>query len=116
MTYYVVKVVVTTALIVLISEISKRSTLIGAILASVPLVSVLAMVWLYWDTRDVAQVAALSKSVLALVVPSLALFLLLPILLGRGYNFYASLAASTAGTVVCYFLMIAVLRHFGVRL
>ena len=55
MGYYVIKVAVTTALIVLISEISKRSTLIGAILASVPLVSVLGMLWLYWDSRDAAQ-------------------------------------------------------------
>jgi hypothetical protein len=116
MVYYVIKVVVTTALIVIISEISKRSTLIGGILASVPLVSVLAMIWLYWDTRDAAQVAALSKSVFVLVIPSLALFLLLPVLLERGYNFYASLATSTGATVVCYYVMIAMLRHFGVRL
>lgn len=116
MTYYITKVLITTALIVLISEISKRSTLIGAILASVPLVSVLAMIWLYWDTRDAAQVAALSRSVLWLVVPSLALFLPLPVLLERGYNFYGSLAASTGVTIACYYVMIAVLRHFGVRL
>lgn len=116
MVYYVVKVVVTTALIVLISEISKRSTLIGGILASVPLVSVLAMIWLYWDTGDVAQVAALSKSVFVLVIPSLALFLLLPVLLERGYDFYASLSVAAAVTVVCYYLMIFALRHFGVRI
>lgn len=116
MVYYVVKVAVTTALIVLISEISKRSTLIGAILASVPLVSVLAMIWLYWDTRDAAQVAALSRSVLWLVIPSLVLFALLPVLLERTFNFYASLAVSIGATVVCYYAMIAALRHFGVRL
>jgi hypothetical protein len=116
MIYYAAKVLITTALIVLISEISKRSTFIGAILASVPLVSVLAMIWLYWDTRDAAQVAALSRSVLWLVIPSLVLFALLPVLLERAVNFYASLALSIGATVVGYYLMIAVLRHFGVRL
>jgi cobalamin synthase len=115
MTYYVAKVLVTTALVVLISEISKRSTLIGAILASVPLVSVLAMIWLYSETRDAGQVAALSRSVVWLVIPSLVLFVLLPILLDRALNFYASLAVSIGATVVCYYVMIAVLRHFGVR-
>jgi hypothetical protein len=116
MTYYILKLGVTTALIVLISEIAKRSTLVGAILASVPLVSVLAMIWLYSETRDAAQVAALSRSVLWLVIPSLALFLVLPVLLDRGYNFYMSLAASTGVTIACYYIMIAILRHLGVRL
>jgi hypothetical protein len=115
MTWYVVKVLVTTALIVLISEIAKRSTLIGAVLASVPLVSVLAMIWLYAETRDAAQVAALARSVFWLVLPSLALFLLLPVLLGRGHGFYVSLAASIAVTIVAYSITIAAVRYFGLE-
>jgi hypothetical protein len=110
-TYYIVKIAVTTALIVLISEISKRSTLAGAILASVPLISVLAMMWLYSETRDTAQVAALARSILWLVLPSLLLFILLPVLLERGLNFYASLAASVGATILAYYITIAVLRH-----
>lgn len=116
MVYYLVKILVTTALIVAISEVSRRSSLIGAILASVPLVSVLAMIWLYWDTRNTAQVAALSRSILWLVIPSLVLFVLLPILLQRAVNFYASLAISIGATVACYYAMITVLRYLGVRL
>jgi F0F1-type ATP synthase assembly protein I len=84
---YVVKVAVSAVLIVLISETSKRSTLLGALLASLPLVSVLAMLWLYSDTRDAAQVAALARSIFWLVLPSLLLFLLLPVLIERGYSF-----------------------------
>ena len=113
MTYYITKIVVTTALVVLISEVSKRSALTGAILASVPLVSVLAMIWLYVETRDAAQVATLSRSVFWLVLPSLVLFVMLPILLERGLNFYVSLAASIAATVFGYFVTIAVVRQFG---
>lgn len=63
MSYYVMKIAVTSALVVLISEISRRSSLAGAVLASVPIISVLAMIWLYTDTRDVSQVSALSRDI-----------------------------------------------------
>lgn len=116
MTYYIVKIAVTTALIVLISEISKRSTLLGAILASVPLISVLAMIWLYSETRDAGQVAALARSIFWLVLPSLVLFVTLPLLLARGVNFYVSLASAVAATVAAYFLMIVAGREFGLKL
>ena len=113
--YYVVKLVVTSALVVAVSEISKRSTLAGSLLASLPIVSVLAMIWLYADTRDVAQVAALSRSVFWLVLPSLALFLLLPALLDRGYGFVVSLAVSIGATILVYLAAIAVGRHMGFK-
>jgi hypothetical protein len=113
---YLVKVVVTALLVVAISEVSKRSSFFGALLASVPVISVLAMIWLYNDTRDPAQVAALSKSVFWLVLPSLALFLLLPMLLAKGYHFYLSLAASIGATALIYLAAISVTRHLGFRL
>lgn len=116
MTYYIIKIAVTTALIVLISEVSERSTLLGAILASVPLVSVLAMIWLYSETRDAAQVAALARSVFWLVLPSLVLFVTLPLLLARGVNFYIGLGAAVAATVAAYFVMILVGRGLGLKL
>lgn len=116
MTYYLVKIVITTALIVAISEIAKRSSFVGAILASIPLVSVLAMVWLYLDTKDVAKVSALASSVFWLVLPSLALFLALPLLLKHGFNFYLSLGISIGITVGCYFLTVSALNFYGVKL
>jgi len=116
MVYYAVRVLISASLVVLVSELAKRSTLAGAVLASIPLVSVLAMIWLYVDTRDAAQVAALSRSVFWLVLPSLALFVVLPVLLQRGIGFYASLAASIGATIVAYFGMIVTARLFGLRL
>lgn len=116
MAYYLVKIAITTILIVLISEIAKRSSLIGAILASVPLVSVLAMIWLYIDTRDVDKVSTLSGSVFWLVLPSLALFVALPLLLKYGVNFYISMGISIVITIGCYFLMITILNYFGIKL
>ena len=116
MHYYLAKIAITTILIIAISEIAKRSSLAGAILASVPLVSVLAMLWLYIDTKDANKVSDLASSVFWLVLPSLALFLALPLFLKQGFDFYLSLGVSIAITVVCYFLMVAVLNHFGVKL
>ena len=116
LTYYIAKVAVTAILVVLIAEISKRSSFIGAVLASVPLTSVLAMLWLYIDTGDVGKVSALASSIFWLVLPSLALFIALPILLTKGLGFYPSLAVSIAITAICYWLMVVTLRHYGVTL
>ncbi len=116
MAYYLAKIAITTILIVAISEIAKRSTLVGAILASIPLVSVLAMLWLYLETKDVDQVGSLATSVFWLVLPSLALFVSLPLLLKQGLNFYLSMGVSIAITVACYFLLLALLGYFGVKL
>ncbi len=116
MSYYIVKIVVTTILIVLISEIAKRSSFVGAILASIPLISVLAILWLYIGTKDVLKVSSLSSSIFWLVLPSLALFVSLPILLKRGINFYFSISIAIVITMVCYWIMIAVLNHFGLKL
>ncbi len=116
MAYYILKIVITTLLVVVISEISKRSSFIGAVLASIPLVSVLAMIWLYVDTKDVIKISELSFSIFWLVLPSLTLFLILPLLLKQGINFYWSIATSIGVTILCYWLMISVLNYFGVKL
>lgn len=113
--YYVLKIVITTVLIVAISEVSKRSSLIGAILASVPLVSVMAMLWLYVDTKDIEKVSALSTTIFWFVLPSSVLFILLPLLLKFGWGFYLSLSVSVAATILCYFAMIALLSYFGIK-
>ncbi len=116
MIYYIAKIVITTILIVLISEISKRSTLVGSILASIPLMSVLAMTWLYVDTGDNAKVIELSTSIFWLVIPSLTLFISLPLLIKKGIGFYPSMAMSMALTIIAYYLMILILGKFGIKL
>lgn len=116
MIYYLIKLGITTILIVAISEIAKRSTFIGAILASVPLVSVLAIIWLYIDTKDATKISSLSISVFWLVIPSLVLFLALPLLLKQGLNFYLSMGISIGLTVGCYWIMVLALNRFGIEL
>ena len=114
--YFLVKIAVTTVLIVAISEVARRSSFVGAVLASVPLISVLALTWLYIDTKDVAKVSALASSVFWLVLPSLAFFVSLPVLLRQGVHFYLSMSISIVITAGCYWLMVNVLGHYGIRL
>jgi hypothetical protein len=116
LSYYLVKLAVTTVLIVVISEIAKRSSFVGALLASIPLISVLAMFWLYIDTKDVSKVSALTSSIFWLVLPSLALFVTLPVLLKQGINFYISISISVMVTIGCYWLMMTILNHYGIKL
>jgi hypothetical protein len=113
MSYYVLKIAITVVLIVLVSEIGKRNSFAAAVLASIPLISVLAMVWLYVETRDAGQVAGLARSIGWLVLPSLALFVALPVLLERGYGFYPSLGVSIGLTVACYYSTVVLVRYFG---
>jgi hypothetical protein len=116
MSYTIIKVIITSLLIVAIAELSKRSSLLGALLASLPLISVLAMFWLYVDTKDAAKVADLATGVFWLVIPSLVFFISLPILLKKGLNFYLSMGLSMSATAGCYFFMIALLVRFGIKL
>jgi hypothetical protein len=111
---YALKVLLTAILAVAISEVSKRSTLLGGIIASLPLTSLLAFVWLYGETGDTAKIANLSNSVFWYVLPSLVLFLVLPLLLVRGFGFWLSLGIASALTFLAYLLMTALLSRFGV--
>jgi len=114
MMHYLIKLLVSAAIIVAVSEISKRSTFLGGLLASLPLTSFLAMLWLYHDTRDAAKVAALSTSILWLVVPSFTFFLSFPMLLRMKLGFYTSFALATAAMLAFYGIMVVILKKSGV--
>ena len=116
MAYYALKLLISAVLIVAISEISKRSSFIGGLIASLPIVSLLAFIWLYVDTRDAEKISALSYSIFWLVLPSLSLFIALPWLLKRTESFYLSLAGAIVIMLAVYFLMVMVLKRFDVEL
>lgn len=116
MVYYVLKTLISSLLIVAISEISKRFSFIGALLASVPLTSVLAMIWLYNDTKDVEQISKLSTDIFWLVIPSLSFFIILPILLKNRLSFHISLFLSLVIMILFYFLMVMFLRKIGIKI
>jgi hypothetical protein len=116
MLYYAMKVIVSALLIVAISEIAKRSTGFAALVASLPLVSLLAFVWLHVEGTAPDRIAELSQQIFWLVLPSLVLFVLLPILLKQGLGFWISFGLSVAATAGCYLALLPLLRRMGVTL
>ena len=116
MTHAIIKFGLSAAILVAVSEIAKRSSLLGGLLASLPLTSLLAFIWLWQDTRDDAKVAALSTNILWLVLPSLVLFVVLPALLKRGIHFYPALGLAVAAMLASYGVMLALLGKFGIKL
>lgn len=115
MLQYAIKVAVSAMLIVAVSELAKRNTVWAALLASLPLISVFAFVWLYVETADTNRIAGLSQGIFWLVLPSLVLFLVLPVLLRAGWNFWPSLLVSCIATAGAYAAMVWLLSKLGVR-
>ena len=109
------KLVITALLIVLISEIAKRNSLMGAMLAAIPLVSILAMIWMYIDTNDSKSAVEFSNSIVWLIAPSMTLFITFPILIKKGLSFYPSLAISVVMTMLAYYGVIFLLEKLGLR-
>ncbi len=116
MFYYALKVGISAFVIVAITEIAKRSSGFAALLAALPLISLLAFVWLYIEGAELLRIAELSSQIFWLVLPSLVLFLLLPLLIRQGMGFWLSLTLSVVATVVCYFALLPLLRKVGVQL
>ena len=114
--YYITKLIITSLLIVLISEIAKRSSLIGALLAAIPLVSILAMTWMYIDTNDSNSAVEFSNRIIWLIAPSMTLFIVFPILIKKGLGFYSSMGISIVLTILAYYSVIFVLSKFGIKL
>ena len=116
MVYLVLKTLLSAAILVAASEVAKRSTLLGALIIALPLNSMLAFSWLYIDTKDPLRVAALSQSVMLLILPSLAFFVLMPVSLKAGLSFPVALAIASAGTVLACWLWSLLLGRLGITL
>ncbi len=110
------KGVISGLIVVAASEAARRSTLWAAILVSLPLTSILALAWLYVDTRSVDEVSSLSLSIMWIVAPSLVFFLALPMLLRLGAPFVVALPIACAVMAVAYAGWAALLGRLGVEL
>jgi hypothetical protein len=116
MTYLIVKAAISGVLVMIISEVARRSPGIGGLIASLPLVSVLGIIWLWRDTSDIERIAAHAESTFWFVLPSLPMFLVFPMLLRHGTGFWLALALSCVLTIALYSAMVWLLPKFGINL
>lgn len=116
MWHYTLKVAVSALVIVAVAELAKRSSFWAAALASLPLTSLLAFVWLYLDSSDTAAIAQLAQSIFWLVLPSLVLFIALPLLLRAGWTFWPALGLSCLATAGAYGALTWVLSKADIQL
>jgi hypothetical protein len=114
--YLVIKALLSGFVIAIVSEVAKRSPAFGALIVSLPLVSLMAILWLWRDTGDPVRIANHAEATFWYVLPSLPMFLVLPLMLRSGVGFWWALLASCALTIVLYFLTVLIAARFGVRL
>lgn len=116
MAFYLVKLLVSAGLIVLVSEVViKRTGFLGGLIASLPLVSLLAIGWIWFETHDAVKIADFSRSVFWFVLPSLLFFIVLPWMLPR-LGFYPALALACVVTMAGYAAMAAALHRAGLTM
>ena len=116
MWYLVLKAALSGAIIMIVSEVAKRSPAFGALIVSLPLVSILGILWIWRDTHDAERIAAHASATFWYVLPSMPMFLVFPFLLRQGVDFWLALLASCALTIVLYFLFVWWLSKFGIAM
>ena len=116
MTYLLVKALVSGVIIAIVSEVARRAPGLGALIVSLPLVSILAILWLWRDTHDPARIAAHAEATFWYVLPTLPMFLLVPALLRGGWSFWAALGAGCAVTILLYLATVWIAARLGVLL
>ena len=116
MIYFWFKAALSGILIAAISEVAKRYPGLGALIASLPLISVLGMIWLWRDKPDAVNMAAHSQATFWFVLPSLPMFLLMPAMLRHGFGFWISITAGCLLTIALYATMAWLGPRVGIRL
>jgi hypothetical protein len=116
MLLFLIKAAISGVLAALVSTVAKRYPGWGGLIASLPIVSVLAMVWLYGETRDPERVAALASGTFWFFLPSIPMFLIIPTMLRSGVSFWIALAAGCAVTILLYWLMTLAAPRLGIAI
>jgi len=108
------KILLTALIIFSITQISDRSTLMAALLASIPIVSVLSMMMMFHEGQTAVEISAFARDIVWLLIPSLLMFIVMPWLIdSRNWDFYPALAAGLACTVTGYVVMLQAMEKFG---
>lgn len=116
MLYLAIKAALSGVIIAIVSEVARRNPGWGALIASLPLISILGMIWLWRDTADPVRLAAHAEATFWFVLPSLPLFLLVPLLLRQGMGFWLALALGCALTMALYGATTLIGARFGLKL
>ena len=114
--YIGLKILITALIVVVVSEISRRSTIIAGLIASIPLTSLLAILWIYFETSDVENIKNLSSNILLMIPPSLTFFIFLPLFIDMKIEFYLSVFLSIVITAIVYWLYFYILGIIGINL
>jgi hypothetical protein len=114
--YLILKAALSGLIIAAASEAARRNPTVGALIVSLPLVSLLAMIWLWRDSHDAEQLAGLAEGTFWYILPSLPMFLLIPALLRRGLGFWPALGAGCLLTLALYGAMTLLGPRFGIKL
>ena len=114
MLIYAFKTIISAIIIVLVTETAKRSGYLGALIKSLPLISIISFIWLYIETRNIKALEELSVGTFWLVIPTLPMFLVFPALLQQGLGFWPSLGISILVLVLCYLITLFALSKFGI--
>ncbi|HEX9183435.1 MAG TPA: DUF3147 family protein [Burkholderiales bacterium] len=115
MGWLITKYAITAAVVVLVSEAAKRSDKLGGFIAALPLVTVLALIWLYVENQPPQKLANHAWYTFWYVLPTLPMFLVFPALLPR-LGFWLTLLACVVLTIVCFGLLAVALKQFGIEL
>jgi hypothetical protein len=111
-----VKILVTAVLIVIVGKVQLFSDRISALLIALPFTSLIAMIWMQQQQQSSERIANHAESTFWFVLPTLPMFLILPWMLRNGWNFWPALLANCLGTVILFWLLVAILRKFGINL
>ena len=114
--YLLTKALLSGAVVVAVSEFAKRDNTLASIVHSLPLMSLVAFLWLFAETRDTALIGRHAFGTFWFVLPTLPLFLLLPALFKRGWHFWPALTVGLVVTVLLYALTMRLLKAASVRL
>jgi hypothetical protein len=109
---YAIKTILSALIILIATELSKRSSSLAAFILALPLVSVITLCWIYIESKDITKVAAISHETFWYVLPTLPMFLLIPLLLRNVINFYVALIAACVVTAALMSLTQYLLSKF----
>ena len=114
--YFILKALLSGLLIALISEVSRRSAALGALIAALPLVSIIAVIWLWRDTGDTMRIADHLTATFWYVLPSMPMFLAIPAMLRAGVGFWAALALGSLLTIILFTITLFIAQRLGIKL